>query len=57
MLAKTAFVLLVLCCPVLSDTAQQQTQTGQTMMSENSSEQYLAEVKKMIEGKENLPAE
>ena len=57
MLVKTAFVMLVLLCPVLSVPVQQQTQTAQTTMSEDTSEQYLAEVKKMIEGKENLPAE
>jgi len=55
MLAKTAFTILFLLCPILLATAQQQTQSGQTTLSED--EQYLAEVKKMIEGKESLPAE
>jgi Photosynthetic reaction centre cytochrome C subunit len=57
MLVKTAFVILSLICPILLATDQQPTQTTQTMVSEDTREQYLAEVKKMIEGKENLPAE
>src|SRR5262245_3223552 len=57
MLAKTAFTILLVLCPAMFASAQQQTQTGPTISPENSNEQYLAEVKKMIEGKEDLPAE